>query len=95
MRPANSRKTNFQLKPLEGRIAALCDVYDALVSERPYKHAWSSEEALAHLKSQAGSHFDPRLVEAFIGIRDRIEAIQRELSDEPVQGPDVGVLQAA
>jgi CHASE2 domain-containing sensor protein len=52
--------------PLEGRICAVCDVYDALVSERPYKRAWSREDALAEIRRGAGSHFDPRLAEAFL-----------------------------
>ena len=51
--------------PLEGRIAAVIDVFDALTHERPYKAAWSIEEALAEIKKCAGSHFDPRVVAAF------------------------------
>jgi HD-GYP domain-containing protein (c-di-GMP phosphodiesterase class II) len=52
--------------PLEARIFAICDVYDALVSERPYKPAWSQEQALQQIRSESGKHFDPDLVEAFI-----------------------------
>jgi putative nucleotidyltransferase with HDIG domain len=48
------------------RIFALCDVYDALTSERPYKVAWSREEALAEIQAQSGKHFDPELVPHFI-----------------------------
>ncbi|GGO39360.1 HD domain-containing phosphohydrolase [Deinococcus humi] len=51
---------------LEGRIFALCDVYDALTSERPYKTAWSTETALAEIRTQAGQHFDPDLAQVFI-----------------------------
>jgi len=58
--------------PIEGRICALCDVFDALTSERPYKAAWSIEDAMAHIKSQSGSHFDPNLVEMFEDILDDI-----------------------
>jgi response regulator RpfG family c-di-GMP phosphodiesterase len=54
--------------PLEGRICALCDVYDALTSRRPYKEAWSHEDALAEIRAQAGRQFDPQLVETFIGL---------------------------
>jgi CHASE2 domain-containing sensor protein len=54
--------------PLEGRICAICDVYDALVSERPYKRAWSQEEALAEIRNSSGSHFDPELADAFLAI---------------------------
>ncbi len=52
--------------PLSGRIVAVADVFDALTSERPYKRAWSPEEARAHLVKEAGSHFDPVCVEAFL-----------------------------
>ncbi|CAM3766847.1 response regulator [Rheinheimera salexigens] len=48
--------------PLEARIVALADVFDALTSKRPYKEAWSVEQAMAHIKSQSGLHFDPGLV---------------------------------
>lgn len=49
--------------PLEARIVALCDVFDALTSTRPYKQAWSVEDTLQHLRSQKGLHFDPALVD--------------------------------
>ncbi len=52
--------------PLEGRIVAVVDVLDALTSERPYKRAWTLEEALEEIKNQAGRHFDPRVVEVLI-----------------------------
>lgn len=51
--------------PIEGRIVAIADVFDALTSQRPYKQAWTIEEAMALVESQAGSHFDPQLVAAF------------------------------
>ncbi len=52
--------------PVEGRIVAIADVFDALTSERPYKKAWSVEDAIAFLREQSGRHFDPSLVELFI-----------------------------
>ena len=52
---------------LLARIFALCDVYDALISERPYKAAWTVEAARAELQAQAGRHFDPQVVQAFFG----------------------------
>ncbi|MFV0886961.1 HD domain-containing phosphohydrolase [Metapseudomonas otitidis] len=52
--------------PIEGRIVAIADVFDALTSERPYKQAWPVEEAVAFLRDQSGQHFDPDLVELFI-----------------------------
>ncbi|CAM4094822.1 HD-GYP domain-containing protein [Deinococcus marmoris] len=51
---------------LEGRVFALCDVYEALVSERPYKVAWTHEAALAEIGAQAGRHFDPVLTQVFV-----------------------------
>ncbi|WP_435635392.1 HD-GYP domain-containing protein [Pseudomonas solani] len=51
---------------IEGRIVAIADVFDALTSERPYKRAWSVEDAIALLREQSGRHFDPSLVELFI-----------------------------
>lgn len=52
--------------PLEARLFAVVDVYDALTSDRPYRAAWAEERALAHIEEQAGSHFDPEVVEAFL-----------------------------
>jgi HD-GYP domain-containing protein (c-di-GMP phosphodiesterase class II) len=54
--------------PLAGRICAVCDVFDALVSDRPYKRAWTVEEARDELRTQSGRHFDPRLVELFLAL---------------------------
>jgi putative two-component system response regulator len=61
--------------PLCGRIVGICDVFDALISERPYKKAWSIEKALAEIKANAGIHFDPRLVELFIGLESELRRI--------------------
>lgn len=52
--------------PLEGRIVAIADVFDALTSVRPYKAAWSVEDAVGLLREESGKHFDPQLVELFI-----------------------------
>ena len=49
--------------PVEARIVALADVFDALTSKRPYKDAWPVAEALDHIRLQSGKHFDPQLVE--------------------------------
>ena len=68
--------------PLSGRIAAICDVYDALRSARPYKTAWSAEETLAFFRERSGSHFDPHLVHVFERIFDQLEGIQSSLVDE-------------
>lgn len=52
--------------PLAGRIIAVADVFDALISERVYKKAWPPEQARRHLEAHAGSHFDPDCVAAFV-----------------------------
>ena len=67
--------------PLEARIVAICDVFDALICVRPYKKAWSVEEALAHLQAQSGKHFDPKLVDCFIRILPEILDIRRRYSN--------------
>ena len=54
--------------PIAGRIAAICDVFDALLSRRPYKDGWPIEEATAEMARLAGSHFDPELVPVFLGL---------------------------
>jgi putative two-component system response regulator len=51
--------------PLEARIFAIVDVWDALTSDRPYRKAWSKEDAFAYIQAQSGKHFDPRIVELF------------------------------
>ena len=53
--------------PLSARIVAVVDVFDALTSVRPYKAAWPLAEAFAFIHGQAGSHFDPDIVDAFLG----------------------------
>jgi len=63
------------------RIVAVADVYDALTSARPYKKAWPSAEAFEFLNKQRGRHFDPHLVDAFVGVRAAVERIQGELRD--------------
>jgi putative nucleotidyltransferase with HDIG domain len=52
--------------PLEARIFAVVDVYDALTSDRPYRAAWSEVKALEYIREQSGQHFDPQVVKAFL-----------------------------
>jgi putative two-component system response regulator len=56
--------------PLAGRIVAVADVFDALTHSRPYKAAWSTASALSEMTSQSGRHFDPRVLQAFLDLRD-------------------------
>lgn len=76
--PAGLKGTEI---PLAARIVALCDVFDALTSDRPYKRAWSVDEALELIQEQAGKHFDPELVTLFLGLRPQLEAIRLRWSD--------------
>jgi HD-GYP domain-containing protein (c-di-GMP phosphodiesterase class II) len=51
--------------PLPARVFAVIDVFDALTSDRPYRPAWSKEQAIDYITEQSGHHFDPRVVDAF------------------------------
>jgi two-component system, response regulator RpfG len=66
--------------PLEARIVAVADVFDALISPRPYKHAWEIDAALGYLYSQRGRLFDPRCVDALMRSRERLEDICKQYS---------------
>ena len=57
--------------PLAARIFAVVDVYDALTSDRPYRPAWTREDAMTHIGEQAGKHFDPDVVAAFMKLMSR------------------------
>ena len=67
--------------PLVGRICGLCDVFDALTSSRPYKKAWSFEEALEEIKKEQAKHFDPALVKSFLNILPEIKRIKSQNED--------------
>ena len=63
--------------PLSARIMAVADVYDALVSERPYKKAFSVDEAFRIITEDSGTHFDPEVVDAFVKNRETVEQIMK------------------
>lgn len=67
--------------PQAGRIVAIADVYDALISKRVYKDAWAEEEVLKYMREQAGSQFDAELIEIFASIYDVIRAIRSRYSE--------------
>jgi putative two-component system response regulator len=69
--------------PIEGRIAAICDVFDALLSVRPYKSAWATKDAVAYIVAESGKAFEPRLVQLFIGLLDDFERIRVRYADLP------------
>ncbi len=68
--------------PLEARIVAVADVFDALISKRCYKDEWTWEDAIDLLKQSSGSHFDPEVVQAFLDIEDTVKVIYETFKDE-------------
>ena len=68
--------------PLEARIVALADVYDALSSKRAYKEAFAEDKVDQIIQSEAGKHFDPQLVEVYSSYKSRIETIKHALTGE-------------
>jgi putative two-component system response regulator len=75
--------------PLAGRIIAIADVFDALTSVRPYKQAWSVEQAMAHIEAGAGSHFDPALMAALHAALPDILKIKAQYAEEHGALPDL------
>jgi two-component system response regulator RpfG len=68
--------------PIEARIVAVADVYDALVSERPYKQAWPMQAAVDYLNDKKGKQFDPQCVQAFLGQLDQVSRIHQKLKGQ-------------
>jgi len=62
--------------PLQGRIMAIVDVYDAIVSERPYKKAFSPEEAVEIIMQNSGAHYDPKIAEVFYEVKDLFKEVK-------------------
>jgi putative two-component system response regulator len=75
--------------PLVGRICAIADVFDALTSVRPYKKAWTEEEAVDFMVRQKGRHFDPALVDLFVTQLPAIRAIRQRWAEEAVPEPEL------
>jgi HD-GYP domain-containing protein (c-di-GMP phosphodiesterase class II) len=73
------------------RIATVCDVFDALLSVRPYKPAWPLADALAELIAERGRQFDPALVDAFVEL---VGSLEPELLASGDAAAEVGVLSA-
>lgn len=68
--------------PIEGRITAIADVFDALRSKRPYKESFSFERSFGILLEGRGTHFDPDLLDLFLGCRGEIEELDEQLRDD-------------
>jgi putative two-component system response regulator len=67
--------------PLSGRITAVADVFDALISKRPYKPPLSYRESFTIIKNERGTHFDPGVVDAFISTKQEILSIAEQYKD--------------
>ena len=67
--------------PLMARIVTVCDVFDALTSDRPYKKPWSIEDTIAEMESQSGKLFDPHVLRVFIILLSEMIAISQQFSD--------------
>lgn len=70
--------------PIEAKIVAVADVFDALTSTRPYKEAWSNDQAFEFLQSMAGSKFDHDCVSALLNCRTEVENIQERFKEDPL-----------
>ena len=70
--------------PIEAKIVAVADVFDALTSVRPYKEAWSNEEAFEFLQSMSGSKFDSDCVNALMNCRDEVAIIQETFKEDRI-----------
>ena len=81
--------------PLFGRIVAVADVFDALTSERPYKKAWSVEQAMQLLTDGKGRHFDPACVNAFFTDRDEVLQIRLRFADDEINADASSIRHAA
>ena len=68
--------------PLSARIAAVCDVYDSLRSQRPYKKRYCHETAVQIICKGSGTHFDPEIVDAFLAVQDKFARIWDELEEK-------------
>ena len=69
--------------PLEARIVAVADVFDALLSARPYKPAWSEREAVEEIQRLAGAQFDPAVVASFLSALPELLEIRARHADTP------------
>jgi response regulator RpfG family c-di-GMP phosphodiesterase len=68
--------------PISGRIVCIADVFDALVTRRPYKEAWPLDKAFGLIEAERGKHFDPELADIFLQNREAVQEIRRMYEDK-------------
>ena len=68
--------------PLSARIFAIVDVWDALLSDRPYRKAWDNKKVMDYLRSQSGTHFDPMVVEQFLKLIEEENSVMKIYSNK-------------
>ena len=73
--------------PIEGRIVAVCDVFDAISNPKAYREAFNLETCFEMIREGAGSHFDPEIVDAFFGCRHEIIKVYRDFAVFTVPEP--------
>ena len=73
--------------PLEGQVAAVADVFDALTSDRPYRKAFPIERAVEIMHGEQGGHFDPRLVDLFLENVEDVAALRGRDTPQPAPQP--------
>ncbi len=71
--------------PLSARLMAIADVYDALISKRVYKPAYTHEDAVGMIKNDSGTHFDPEIVDAFLHVTDLFDQIGKKYIDKEIE----------
>jgi response regulator RpfG family c-di-GMP phosphodiesterase len=64
--------------PIPGRVMAVVDVYDAIITRRLYQTPMSNDEAIAHIVQSKGTHFDPAVVDAFVKVAPRLHLLSQE-----------------
>ena len=82
-----ARRLKGEEIPLAGRIVAIADVFDALVSKRVYKEPWPPEQVYEEIQRLSGTKFDPEVVEAFFQVKPLIEQIRQRHPDAEEKAP--------
>jgi len=67
--------------PISGRIIAVADVYDALISKRVYKESWKEDDVLIYMREQSNTQFDKDVIDAFMSIYETINAIRYKYAE--------------